>query len=306
VPHAIARYGRTRPGGFTRFCVIRPMHVYSATIPNLVCSLIHSISPQKPAMLTVISPAKTLDFETPPATHKRSTPALLDQSRQLVTIMRKQPPQDLGKLMGISSKLAQLNADRFKDWKPPFNPANAKQALLAFRGDVYLGLRAEDYTERDFTFAQKNLRILSGLYGVLRPLDLIQPYRLEMGTRISNKRGPDLYAFWGDRITRQLIDELASHRNKTLVNLASNEYFKSVDPDLLPARLITPVFKDYSKGTYKVISFYAKKARGQMASYIVYNRINKPEDLKGFDMDGYGFNQDLSCDQQWVFTRRAS
>ncbi len=259
-----------------------------------------------PTMLTVISPAKTLDFETPPSTKKLSTPVLLDQSRQLVTIMRKQTPEDLGKLMGISPKLAQLNADRFRKWKPPFTSANAKQALLAFRGDVYMGLQADDYTERDFNFAQKSLRILSGLYGVLRPLDLIQPYRLEMGSRVSNKRGTDLYDFWGDRISLQLTEELAGHRNKTLINLASNEYFKSINPDLLPARLVTPVFKDYSKGAYKVISFYAKKTRGLMASYIVRNRINKPEDLKDFDIDGYGFNPDLSCENEWVFTRKSS
>ena len=208
--------------------------------------------------------------------------------------------------MGISPKLAQLNVQRFSDWKPPFNPSNAKQAILAFKGDVYMGLDAETYNARDFTFAQKNLRILSGLYGLLRPLDLIQPYRLEMGTRLENKRGKDLYDFWGDRITLHLVDELNHHRNKTLINLASNEYFKSVNTSLLPARLITPVFKDYSKGSYKVLSFFAKKARGAMASFIIKNRVSKPDELKDFDIDGYKFNLDLTIENQWVFTRKTT
>jgi hypothetical protein len=257
-------------------------------------------------MLTVISPAKTLDFESAPITQKTSKPNFLTQSKQLVGIMRQQSPKALVKLMGISPKLAELNIQRFHDWKPPFTPSNAKQALLAFKGDVYMGLDAEQFNSRDFTFAQKNLRILSGLYGLLRPLDLIQPYRLEMGTKLPTKRGRDLYDFWGDNITNCLVNEMSAHRNKTLVNLASNEYFKSINPALLPARLVTPVFKDYSKGRYKILSFFAKKARGAMAGFIVKNRINKPEDLKDFDVDGYRFNADLSIDDQWVFTRKTS
>ena len=197
-------------------------------------------------MLTLLSPAKTLDFESKPITSKTSSAKLLARSEELIEIMRKQSPQNLTKLMGISPKLAELNIQRFKDWKRPFHPANAKQAILAFKGDVYIGLEAEEYSPRDLNFAQKNLRILSGLYGLLRPLDLIQPYRLEMGTRLYNKKGKDLYDFWGDAITQKIIEELSTHRNKTLINLASNEYFKSVTPELLPARLITPVFKDYS------------------------------------------------------------
>ncbi|MDG2071423.1 MAG: peroxide stress protein YaaA [Pseudomonadales bacterium] len=257
-------------------------------------------------MLTIISPAKTLDFESAPITQKTSKPDFLTQSKQLVDIMRQQSPKALVKLMGISSKLAELNVQRFHDWKPPFTQSNAKQALLAFKGDVYMGLDAEQFNSRDFTFSQKNLRILSGLYGLLRPLDLIQPYRLEMGTKLPTKRGRDLYDFWGDNITNCLVNEMSAHRNKTLVNLASNEYFKSINPALLPARLVTPVFKDYSKGRYKILSFFAKKTRGAMAGFIVKNRINKPEDLKDFDVDGYRFNADLSIDDQWVFTRKTS
>ena len=256
-------------------------------------------------MLTVISPAKTLDFDTPPKTKKTSKGDFTTQSSELIEIMRKQSPKQLSKLMGISPKLAELNADRYQAWSLPFTPDNAKQAILAFRGDVYLGLEAENYSERDFTFAQKNLRILSGLYGLLKPLDLIQPYRLEMGIKLKNKGGKGLYDFWGNTISEALLDELNQHKNKTLLNLASNEYFKSVKPDLLPGKVITPVFKDFSNGNYKVLGFYAKKARGYMASFIVHNRINKPEQIKEFAIDGYGYNKDMSTPEQWVFTRKA-
>ncbi|MCY4533216.1 MAG: peroxide stress protein YaaA [Gammaproteobacteria bacterium] len=255
-------------------------------------------------MLTVISPAKTLDFDTPPVTKKTSSPELLADSGQLMGIMRRQSPNDLMTLMGISQELAELNVQRFQDWNPPFDKNNARQAVLAFKGDVYLGMEAETYTQRDFNFAQKNLRILSGLYGLLRPLDLIQPYRLEMGVRLPNNRGKDLYAFWGDRITHLLVDDLCNHRNKTLVNLASHEYFKSVNTSLLPSKLITPVFKDYSRGSYKVLGFFAKKARGSMASFIIRNRINRPADLKDFDTSGYRYNDELSTRNEWVFTRK--
>ena len=255
-------------------------------------------------MLTVISPAKTLDFDTPAATAKNSQPAFPEQTRELVSVMKEKTPKELSKLMGISPKLAELNVERFQQFKP--GKVQGKQALLAFKGDVYIGLDAESYTERDFTFAQKNLRILSGLYGLLKPLDLIQPYRLEMGTRLKTGQGDNLYAFWGERIGKALATELEGHRNKTLVNLASNEYFKAVNTEHLPGRLITPVFKDYSNGTYKILSFFAKKARGSMASFIVRNRISKPDDLKAFDIDGYQFNDAFSCDDEWVFTRKAN
>ena len=257
-------------------------------------------------MLTVISPAKTLDFDTPAVTRKLSQPSLLNQSRQLVTLMRKQTAGDLEKMMGISHKLAELNVERFKQWKSPFTPDNAKQSILAFRGDVYIGLDADTYSERDFNFAQKHLRILSGLYGVLKPLDLIQPYRLEMGTRIENRRGKDLYEFWGNRIAKSLSSELDSHRNGTMINLASNEYFKSVQTEKRGGDVITPVFKDFNKGAYKVMSFFAKKARGSMASFMIRQRIDRADGLKDFRTDGYRFNASLSSDTEWVFTRKAS
>lgn len=256
-------------------------------------------------MLTLISPAKTLDFESPPVTKKTSNHEFMDHSIELIELMRKQTPRKLAKLMHISPKLAELNVDRYQKWQPPFCPANAKQAVLAFKGDVYLGLEAENYNQRDFNFAQKNLRILSGLYGLLKPLDLIQPYRLEMGIKLKNKNGKDLYSFWGESITRSIARELDSHRNKTLINLASIEYFKSVRPELLPGKVVTPVFKDFNNGRYKVLGFFAKKARGCMASFIVKNRITSLDQIKDFDIDGYRFNDVFSTDSQWVFTRKA-
>ena len=255
-------------------------------------------------MLTVISPAKTLDFETSPTTSKNSTPLFATRTSALVQVMRKKSPKDLSKLMSISPKLAALNVERFQSFSP--NSKTGKQAILAFKGDVYLGLEAESYGERDFNFAQKSLRILSGLYGILRPLDMIQPYRLEMGVRLNANNCKTLYEFWGDEIGETLATELSKHRNKTLVNLASVEYFKSVATGKLSGKVVTPVFKDYSKGTYKVLGFFAKKARGSMASFIVRNRISKPEDIKAFAEDGYQYNETYSTDDNWVFTRKAS
>ena len=258
-------------------------------------------------MLTLISPAKALDFDNPSITAKTSTPVFGQQTRELVSIMRDKSASDLRKMMSISPKLAELNVERYKSFK--LRPSNAtaglKQAVLAFHGDVYMGLEATSFTERDFTYAQKHLRILSGLYGLLRPLDMIQPYRLEMGSKLKNPKGSSLLDFWGDQITQRLNTELKDHQNKTLVNLTSKEYFKSVQPDLLPGNLITPVFKDYSNGTYKVLMFYAKNARGAMAAWIVKNRINKPEDLKAFDLDDYGYNEAYSNEFTWVFTRKS-
>jgi len=257
-------------------------------------------------MLTVISPAKTLDFITAPSTSKFSNPQHLDRSSQLIDIMRDKSAKQLSKLMHISPNLAELNTQRFADWKPPFTPANSKQAILAFKGDVYLGLEADKYSPQDFNFAQKNLRILSGLYGLLKPLDLIQAYRLEMGIKLKNPKVNDLYTFWTEEITQCLTDELNTHRNKSLINLASIEYFKAVDPSILPGKLITPIFKDYSNGTYKILSFYAKKARGHMATFIIKNRIASPGQLRSFDVDGYAYNELLSSDNEWVFTRQAA
>ena len=255
-------------------------------------------------MLTVISPAKRLDFETSPMTAKCSTPGFPEQTRQLVEVMRTRSAKDLSKLMGISPGLAELNVERFKNFKT--GTRGEKQAVLAFKGDVYIGINVESYGERDFTFAQKNLRILSGLYGLLKPLDLIQPYRLEMGTKLKTKHGGRLYDFWGSRIGDSLAAELENHRNKTLINLASKEYFQAAAAAKLPGRLITPVFKDEKNGTYKVLSFFAKKARGAMASFIVKNRINKPGDIRQFNEDGYIYNEDLSTEYTWTFTRKAS
>jgi hypothetical protein len=256
-------------------------------------------------MLTVLSPAKTLDFETQSTTTTHSTPELLDSTRQLVSVLKKQSPGQLKKLMKISDLLANLNAQRYQELSLHLTPENAKQAILAFKGDVYLGLQAETFNQRDLNFAQKHLRILSGLYGVLKPLDLIQPYRLEMGTKLETSEGKNLYQFWGDTLIRKIEADLANQRSKVLVNLASNEYFKSLQTPH-GFRVINPVFKDYNNGAYKVLGFFAKKARGLMANYIVKNRINQADDLKSFDSDGYSFNKTLSNENNWVYTRKPS
>ena len=255
-------------------------------------------------MLIVLSPAKSLDFDAPPSTSKNSLPRFRKQTRELIELMRCMTPKEVAKLMSISPKLAELNVQRYQDFKPASR--GGKQAVLAFKGDVYLGLQAERYDDKDFVHAQKHLRILSGLYGLLRPLDLIQPYRLEMGTKLKTDKGGNLYDYWGSAITEQLAEELSEHRNKTLVNLASKEYFASVHPELLPGQVITPVFKDYQKGNYKVLAFYAKKARGLMASFIIQQRIQKPEELKAFDLDGYRYDEARSVGNEWVFIRKAS
>jgi len=254
-------------------------------------------------MLISISPAKKLDFAPQKLTKTHTLPDFLDDSQILIDRLTKISMKGLSKLMGISEALAQENFERYKTWTTPFTPQNAKQALLAFQGDVYLGMNAAEFKARDFKFAQDHLRILSGLYGVLRPLDLIQPYRLEMGTRLSNKRGRDLYAFWGSRITDSLNEVLEAQKSPVLVNLASNEYFKSVKMKDLNARIVTPVFKDEKNGKFKVLSFFAKKARGLMVSHIVRNRITKVEGIKSFDLEGYQFDETRSSDDEFIFTR---
>jgi len=253
-------------------------------------------------MLMIISPAKTLDYESPLATETHTQPDFLDDACELIDQLKELEPHQVSNLMSISDKLGQLNAERFQCWHTPFTPDNARQAVLAFKGDVYTGLDAESFSSEDFSFAQKHLRILSGLYGLLKPLDLMQPYRLEMGTRFENTRGKDLYAFWGSKITDALNQLLASD-DKVLVNLASNEYFKSVQKKHLDARLVTPQFKDWKNGQYKMISFYAKKARGLMCRYAIQNRITQADDLKGFNLDGYYFSEDQSDNNNWVFLR---
>ena len=254
-------------------------------------------------MLIVISPAKTLDFETPPKVPTFTIPDFLDDSAELIDELRSYEPYRLGDLMGISPKLADLNSNRYHNWSLPFTAGNAKQSVLAFKGDVYAGLDADSLDPEDLQFAQQHLRILSGLYGVLKPLDLMQPYRLEMGTKLKNRRGKDLYDFWDDRINQSLNDELAGQDSPVLVNLASNEYFKSVQPERLNARIVTPTFKEERNGEYKFISFTAKKARGLMSRYIIRNRLAEPDDLRGFDLEGYRYNDALSDADTPVFTR---
>ena len=253
-------------------------------------------------MLTVISPAKTLDFDTPPTTQKHSQPRFLSHSQELIDTLRQMSTADIASLMKLSDKLAGLNVARYETWQTPFNLDNAKQAVLAFQGDVYTGLDAETLNEKQLTFAQKHLRILSGLYGVLKPLDLIQPYRLEMGTKLDNAKGKDLYAFWGSDIRQSLQAEDAM-QDEVLINLASNEYFKAVEAKKLKARIITPVFKDWKNGQYKMISFYAKKARGMMSRYIIEHELQDPDRIKDFDTDGYRFSADMSKKDEWVFIR---
>lgn len=254
-------------------------------------------------MLHVISPAKTLDFETPPTIATHTQPQFLEESTLLIKELRKLTPPQVSSLMSISEKLGELNAQRFLEWQTPFTPSNAKQAVLAFKGDVYTGMAAESFSKKDFTFAQQHLRILSGLYGVLKPLDLIQPYRLEMGTGFVNQRGKNLYHFWGDSITEQLNRELDRYKERVLVNLASTEYFSSVNTKKLHGEIITPVFKDQKNGQYKIISFFAKKARGMMSAHIIKNQLKDVEAIKGFAVAGYRYNETLSSPKEWVFTR---
>ncbi|GAA4873913.1 peroxide stress protein YaaA [Ferrimonas pelagia] len=254
-------------------------------------------------MLAVISPAKNLDFETPAHVDAYTQPALLADAEALMTTCRQLTPADLASLMKLSDKLAGLNAARFAQWQPPFAPDNAKQAVLAFNGDVYAGLDAATLTPEQLAYAQQHLAILSGLYGLLRPLDLIQAYRLEMGTKLANGRGKDLYSFWGSIITEALNQALAAQGDNVVINLASNEYFKAVKKRELEGRVITPVFKDAKNGQYKIISFYAKKARGLMARFIIEQQPQSPKALEAFDAAGYRFSEADSTEDTLVFLR---
>lgn len=259
-------------------------------------------------MILVISPAKALDYETPPTTATFTQPELLDQSAALIDILREKSPAQIAELMSLSDPLSSLNVARYASWSRPFAPDNAKQAVLAFNGDVYEGLDAKSLSAADLAWAQDHLRILSGLYGVLRPLDLMQAYRLEMGTRLANPRGKNLYEFWGERITEELNRLLAREedagRERVLLNLASDEYFKSVKPKKLEGRIVTPVFEDWKGGRYKIISFYAKRARGLMSRYVITKRIDEVEALQGFDAEGYAFAANASDADTLVFRRR--
>ncbi|WFR77719.1 peroxide stress protein YaaA [Janthinobacterium rivuli] len=253
-------------------------------------------------MLIVLSPAKSLDLETPPTTSLHSTPDFLDHSAQLIERMRQFSPSEVGSLMGISDALSALNVARYASWTPQLT--EARQAIMAFNGDVYAGFEARSLQPAQLDYAQSHVRILSGLYGLLRPLDLIHPHRLEMGTRLSTTRGKDLYAFWGDTITNGLNRAAKEHGAQVLVNLASEEYFKSVKPRQLDVPVIAPVFEDWKNGKYKIISFYAKRARGMLARYAAVNQIRDPQQLKQFDVDGYGFVPEASNDKNWVFRRK--
>ena len=260
-------------------------------------------------MLIVVSPAKSLDYSSKLPTRKHSQPRMLDGAEPLVEEMRRKSPDEIAALMDISAGLAELNFERFADWEAPFTPQDARPALLAFNGDVYQGMdAAATFTERDYTHAQKVLRILSGLYGVLRPLDLMQPYRLEMGSRLATDRGRDLYDYWGERITDVLNADLAeSPGPAVVVNLASNEYFRSVDMSRLEGRLVTPAFLDGRDGRDgkqpKMISFFAKRARGSMAGWIIRNRVKSVRGLRDFDGMGYGFDAQRSATDNPVFVR---
>jgi len=254
-------------------------------------------------MLILLSPAKTLDMETPARFSDLSQPSFLEDSTSLVKSLRRYRKAKLGELMNISQPLAQLNVERFQTWDPPFDADNARPAFQAFRGDVYTGLDADTLNKRDLQFAQKHLRILSGLYGVLKPLDLIQAYRLEMGTSLKTRKGKNLYDFWGSRITDSLNSELAGFKLPTVVNLASNEYFKSVKAQQLTAPLVSPVFKDEKNGQYKIISFFAKKARGAMARHLIQTRAKDVSAVTQFADLGYTYSQADSSEGQPVFLR---
>lgn len=255
-------------------------------------------------MLVLLSPAKTLklDRETLPIDH--SLPIFLKDASILMERLRQMTPEDISSFMKVSEKIAHQSYERFQAWQTPFTPKNAKAAILAFAGEVYEGLSASEFEEDDLVFAQAHLRILSGLYGILRPLDLIQPYRLEMASTLHTSLGKSLYSFWGDSITEALNESINDEGEAVVVNLASQEYFKAINLKLLKARVITPVFKELKGGKYKIVSFSAKRARGLMSRYIVKNSITIPEDLKSFNAEGYSFDKSLSSADTWVFTRR--
>jgi cytoplasmic iron level regulating protein YaaA (DUF328/UPF0246 family) len=255
-------------------------------------------------MLLVISPAKTLDLDTPPTTKLHSTPAFLERSSELIDVLRKKSPAQISELMGISDKLAALNVARYGTWST--DVSDARQAVMSFDGDVYGGLDARSLTPKQLAYAQDHLRILSGLYGLLRPLDLMHPYRLEMGIKLASHAGRDLYAFWGDTLADALNQQAEKTGATAVVNLASEEYFKSVRPAALSVPVITPVFEDYKSGKYKIISFYAKRARGLMARYAAVKGITDPVKLKRFNVDGYAFDKADSTDTTYVFRRRVA
>ncbi|MBT8127866.1 MAG: peroxide stress protein YaaA [Gammaproteobacteria bacterium] len=254
-------------------------------------------------MLITLSPSKGQDFDSPSLSKIHTKPESLQDSEQLIKVLRQYRKKDIQRLMDVSENIAQLNVDRYKSFSMPFTMKNAKQAIFAFKGDVYSGIEINQYKPADFNYAQQHLRILSGLYGCLRPLDLIQPYRLEMKTRLPNTRGDNLYQFWGDSITETLNKQLENQREAVLVNLASNEYFKSVKPKKLKGRLLSINFKETKDGKTRTVAIFAKRARGMMADYILRNRIEKSEEIKEFKLGGYRFSKALSDEKQWTFVR---
>jgi len=255
-------------------------------------------------MLYLLSPAKKLDYDTPVQVSAHTQPLFVDDAAELIAVLRHKSVQDIAALMSLSPALAELNVARYQSWTPRFTQDNSRQAVLAFNGDVYEGLQAASLTPQDLDWAQEHVGILSGLYGVLRPLDLMQPYRLEMGTRLANPRGKNLYEFWADRVARYLNERQAHEASPVIINLASEEYFKSVDRQTLRARVVQCVFQDWQGGAWKVISFHAKRARGLMARYAIEQRINAPEGLRGFDREAYAWDASASSEDKLVFRRR--
>lgn len=254
-------------------------------------------------MLLVISPAKSLEFDTKSNAGTFTQPIFSAESKRIIDVLKKKSVKKLMDLQGISQSLAELNFFRNQEWIETHTLENAKQAISAFSGDVYVGLNESDFTAQDYEYSQDHLRILSGLYGVLKPLDLMQPYRLEMGTRLSNPRGKNLYEFWKLRITEAINEDLDKTGSHTLVNLASDEYFSAIKPKKLKGEIIQPVFMDKSKGKYKVVSFFAKKARGMMVRFAVKNKLTNIEELKAFEDEGYLYNAEMSIGNKWLFTR---
>lgn len=257
-------------------------------------------------MIILMNSSKTLDFQQKARISKDTIPEHIKDAAILVQKLRKFSAADISKLMKASEKLAKLNVDRYANWQTHLKGPNAKQALLAFKGDIYSGMDVENYKIKDFEFAQKHLRILSGLYGILRPLDLIQPYRLEMATKLATTRGKNLYHFWGTKINASARALLKREKSGILVNLCSAEYFKVIKSDLLDVKVITPVFKEFKDGSYRFVTIYAKKARGLMCNFIIRNHLNLIDEMKRFSVAGYKFNEHLSSDVEWVFTRGES
>ena len=254
-------------------------------------------------MMIVISPAKSLYSHSPIQLDKYTEAEFLPEAEKIISVMKKKKPAQLSKLMDISPKLAELNFQRFQEWSLPFSPNNSWQAILMFNGDVYQGLKAETFSAEEFDTAQNHLRILSGVYGLLKPLDLIQAYRLEMGTSVAIARKKNLYEFWKTKITARLNEEMAQSNQKILINLASNEYFSAINTRKLKARIITPAFKEHKNGQYQMVSFFAKRARGLMSRFIIQNQISDPEEIKAFTDEGYYFNNQLSKGDNWLFIR---